>query len=605
MVGLHFKNARTQEAPMRKFITSVFIIVFVLFNTGLLLSQQNEEDGKFQKLMEEFLDAIWKFQPTAGTMAGFHKYDNKLEDFSERNLEKRLEELDGFNQDLVTKVDRTKMSPEFQIDHEMLMDALDLEKLKNEQLIPWEYDPIFYNTIFINCVKPLLEKDFAPMDARAKNATERLKALPKLIKQAKEILKTPTQISTETAIKQFPAILEMYKTELPTLISEVPEEQRTKLLAELGKAIPELENYQNYLSNELLPKSTGNIRLGEAHSRLLRLTLQNNIPIQELVERATADINNITKVEMSMVCLPLYRLMYPEVDMQQLTAQRGEDEARRIIIQGVLEKTKENHMAKEEFMDKIQSSVDEIKSFLMEKQLCDMPENNLDIEIMPEAFQGITWTKLIAPGAYESSSNYTYQITPIPDDWNEDQVTSFLQEYNNYLLPFYAVRKIYPGMFIPLFQASQNSSILRKLYPSMPLLKGWAIPFEEKLIFEGFGNYDLNLRLNQLKMQLRVITDFIAEFQIHESNWTKENAINYMVRVGFQTEAEAERKWNRILLLPGDAAYAYVGMQEILDMKAEYRRLKGDSYSEKEFCTKLLSYGALPLRHLKKKILEQ
>jgi uncharacterized protein (DUF885 family) len=106
-------------------------------------------------------------------------------------------------------------------------------------------------------------------------------------------------------------------------------------------------------------------------------------------------------------------------------------------------------------------------------------------------------------------------------------------------------------------------------------------------------------------MKLRVITDFIAEIQIHESNWTKEDAINYMVRVGFQTEAEAERKWNRILLLPGDAAYAYVGMQEIMDMEAEYKKMKGDSYDPKEFYAKLLSYGALPLRHLKKKILEQ
>jgi len=172
---------------MKKFITSVFIIVFVLFNTGLLLSQQNKEDGKFQKLMEEFLDAIWKFQPTAGTMVGSHKYDNKLENFTERNLEKRLGELDKFNQDLVTKVDRTKMSPEFQIDHEILMDALDLEKLKNEQLIPWEYDPIFYNTIFINCVKPLLEKDYAPLEQGPKMRQNGLRTCPNSSNRPKKV----------------------------------------------------------------------------------------------------------------------------------------------------------------------------------------------------------------------------------------------------------------------------------------------------------------------------------------------------------------------------------------------------------------------------------
>ncbi|KPL05168.1 MAG: hypothetical protein AMJ73_02115 [candidate division Zixibacteria bacterium SM1_73] len=590
---------------MRKIVISIFIFIFVLSSTGIVWSQQNEEDGKLQKIFEEYMDALWKFYPTAGTMAGFHRYDNKLGDFGEKNVEKRMEELDKFNQDLVTKVDRTKMSPEFQITHEMLMDALDSERLKFEQLIPWEYDPLFYNTIFINCVRPLLKNEFAPLDTRAKNATDRLKDLPKLIKQAKEILKNPTQISTETAIKQFPAIFEIFRTELPTLASQVPENQRTKLLSELGKVIPALEDYQNYLRNELLPKSAGNFRLGEAHVRFLRLTLQNNIPIQELVERARADVKNITEVEMAIVCLPLYRLMYPDVDMQQLTSQRGENEARRIIIKGVLDKIKEEHVSKDEFLDKIRSMTEEIKSFLNEKQLIDLPDMDLNIEPMPAEYQGITWTRFVTPGAYETSQNFTAQITPFPEDWNEQQITSFLEEYNNYLLYFYTIRTIYPGTFIPYFYANQNSSLLEKLYPSLPLIKGWSIPLEEKLIFEGFGNYDLRRRLNQLKFKLRIVTDFIAEFQIHEGNWTKEDAINYMMRVGFQTEAEAERKWNRILLLPGDAAYAYVGVQEILDMETEYKQLKGDSFSQKEFYKELLSHGALPLRHLKKKILEQ
>lgn len=589
---------------MKRFATAVFIIVFALFNTGLLLSQQNEEDAKFQKLMDAFLDAIWKFQPTVGTMAGFHKYDNKLEDFSEKNLEKRLGELDTFNQDLVTKVDRTKMSPEFQIDHEMLMDALDLERLKHEQLIPWEYDPVFYNTIFINCAKPLLEKEFAPLDARAKNATERLKDLPKLIKQAKESLKTPTQISTETAIKQFPAVFEIYRTEIPTLASQVPEDQRSKLLAELGKVIPALQDYQNYLSNDLLPRSTGNIRLGVVHPRIMQLTLQNNIPLQELLERARTDIHN-TQVEMALVCAPWYKIMFPDVTIEQLASQRGEEQARQIIIRSVLDKLKGEHASKDDMFDQIRASADEIKSFILEKNLLELSDGELNIEPMPAMYQGITWTRLVKPGAYETSNSYTCQITPIPDDWNEAQIISFLEEYNNFLTYFYVVRTVYPGTFVPSFITNQHASLLRKLYPNMALLKGWPLMVEEPLILQGFQNYDLRLRLHQLKMKLKTAVDFMIEFQVHESNMTKEQAIAYMVRAGYMTEAEAERKWNRTLLFPADAAYAYVGYQEILDMEKEYKQLKGDAFSQKEFMSRLLSYGALPLRHLKKKILEQ
>ncbi len=133
----------------------------------------------------------------------------------------------------------------------------------------------------------------------------------------------------------------------------------------------------------------------------------------------------------------------------------------------------------------------------------------------------------------------------------------------------------------------------------MPLIKGWPSYVTDLLVANGFGNYDLRLRLNQLKFQLKTVIDFLLELNIHEGSQTKEDAIKYMVNGGFQTEGEAEQNWNRILLKPGDAAYAYIGLQEIIDMQKEYRKLKGDAFTEKEFLTKLLSFGALPIRYLK------
>jgi uncharacterized protein (DUF885 family) len=119
------------------------------------------------------------------------------------------------------------------------------------------------------------------------------------------------------------------------------------------------------------------------------------------------------------------------------------------------------------------------------------------------------------------------------------------------------------------------------------------------LIISGFNNFDLRLRLNQLKFLLKAVIDFQLELNIHQAGMTKEQAIAYMIRGGFQTEVEAERKWNRILLKPGDAASQYIGYQEILDMEKDYRKIKGDAFSQKEFLEKLLSYGALPIRQLK------
>ena len=182
---------------MKKTIIPLAIFLIILSTTGLSLSQNNKEDSKFQKTLESYLDELWKFYPTAATLAGFHAYDDKLEDFSEKNLEKRMETLDTFNQEFVAKVDVTQLNPEARIDHEIMRDALDMEVLRNENLLPWEYNPIFYNEIFMDCIQSLFAKEFAPLEERAKNAVERLKDLPKFIKQAKESLKTPPQLHTE------------------------------------------------------------------------------------------------------------------------------------------------------------------------------------------------------------------------------------------------------------------------------------------------------------------------------------------------------------------------------------------------------------------------
>jgi hypothetical protein len=589
---------------MRKPIVPIFLFVFAFafLGLGFLLSQQNQEEAKFQKVMDAYLDAYWKFYPTAATMAGYHKYNDKLEDLGENNIEKHHEELDLFSQDMVTKADKTKLGAESQIDYDILRNALDLELMRHENLLPWQYNPIFYNQIFMDSLRSLLTKEFGPLDARMKAAIERAKAIPGLVKQAKANLQTPPQIYTETAIKQFPGIMDFYKVDVPKLIEPAPAEMKSRFQAEWTKVVAALEDYQSFLQTQLLPKSTGNFRLGEqAHSRLLTLTSEFSIPAQELVARANADYKNLRR-EMFLVGIPFYRIMYPNINLEQLTTQRGEEEVRDAVIQGVFDKIKVEHPTRENLLDRDKANVEALKSFFEQTKFIDLPDTGLMIEPMPLACRGLTLTRLLAPGPYETGGTYTVEISPLPVDLTDDQAKDLLEEYNNFYSPFWAVRSIYPGSFVPTFFTQKSGSLLRKLYPNMPLLKGWPVYVEEMLIYGGFGNYDLRQRLNQIKSQLKIVMDFQLELNIHQAGMTKEQAISYMTKRGFQTPAEAESKWNRILLNPCDAAYPYIGIQEIRDIEKDYKKMKGEAFSQKEFLQKLLSYGALPIRHLKAKL---
>jgi len=589
---------------MRKTLTLLILVLFVLSSSGMLLAQENPEDKKFQEAVDKYLDAYWKFYPTAGTLVGFHKYDKELEDLSSKSIEKRHTELDELNQEFVAKVDRFALSPELQIDHEIMVEALDMELIHHEALVPWAYNPLFYNDIFANCIKGLMTSDTAPAADRAKNASERLKDMEKLVKQAKENLQTPAQIYTETAIEQFKGIMDFYKLELPGLISEAPASEQAKLNQNMAKAVAALEDYQNFLQNELLPKSSGNFRLAGAHTRMLRILLKNDLPIQDVIARATADEKNIRR-DMLLTCVAFYKIMDPPFDIDNPPSNLSNDQLINAVISHVLEKINQEQISKDEYFQVLENQKEQIKSFIQESEIIEIPDVDVALEAVPVTERGFFSAQFIRPSAYQTSDDYTMKIGLIADEISDADFQSLQAEYNNFFIPFYVIRKVFPGEFVPYYISNQNTtSMARKLYPNMAMIKGWPVFVEEMMVKAGFGNYDLRLRLNQLKYLLKAAMDLKIELNIHQGGMTEEQAIAYMTRMGFQNEAEARQNWNNICLYPGDAVFTYVGLQELIDMEKAYQQKMGDSYSKKDFLNKVLSFGNLPLRHLKKKMTE-
>ena len=586
---------------MRKKLIAVMFCVFILAGFGWLASQQNPEDAKFAKTVDSYLDSYWKFFPTAATLAGYHKYNDKLEDLAESNIEDYLKTVDKVSADLVNKVSRDKLSPETQIDFDLLRDAIDLNLLRLEKIVPQQLNPLYYNEILLQSLRGLFIKEFAPLDARLKSATERAKALPGLVKTAKAELKTPPKEYTEEAIRKFPAILDFYRTEVPKLIEMGGVEAKSKFQVELGKAIIALEDYQRFLQADLLPRSTGNFRLGEAHQRIFQLTSSGMIMLNELGARATADAKNLRR-EMFLVCMPYYKIMDPKFDLDNTPANITQDQLFNNVVPHVMNQIKSAQPTKEDWFNKIKSTTDEIKAFIAKQGLLDVPEDSFSIELMPALDRNSILTKLVTPTPYEQSGSYSVQINPYFESLPADQVQSFMDEYPNYMLPIWTIHHVYPGDYFPAAFTLKNASLIRKLNPNQALLQGWPLYAQDMFVYAGFNDYDLKQRLFELKLKLEALMDFQIDVSVHEGSTTKEQALKLMTINGFQTPAEAERKWNKIVLNPNEASNAYIGYQTILDIEKEYKTAKGEAFSQKEFLKKLVSFGPLPLRILKTKI---
>ena len=208
----------------------------------------------------------------------------------------------------------------------------------------------------------------------------------------------------------------------------------------------------------------------------------------------------------------------------------------------------------------------------------------------------------MTPGAFEAGGPYTLYVREIPAAWSAEDATSFLEEHNNYYMDFMGIKNIYPGTFAATFFTRKDPSVIKRMAANQGLIQGWPIFLEELFMESGYGNYDLRMRLNQLKLQLKMVIDFQMDINVHEGTWTKEKVVEYMTVRGFMTKAEAERRWNQIVLSPCEGALPYIGYQEILDMEKDYSKLKGESFNVKDFLQKLLSHGAIPLRALKTRV---
>ena len=97
---------------------------------------------------------------------------------------------------------------------------------------------------------------------------------------------------------------------------------------------------------------------------------------------------------------------------------------------------------------------------------------------------------------------------------------------------------------------------LRKALWSGPFVEGWAVYAEELMVGAGYGadaGQNDALRMQQLKMQLRMTINAILDARVHAHGMTEDEAMSLMTVRGHQEDGEAAGKWRRALLTSGAA----------------------------------------------------
>lgn len=143
----------------------------------------------------------------------------------------------------------------------------------------------------------------------------------------------------------------------------------------------------------------------------------------------------------------------------------------------------------------------------------------------------------------------------------------------------------------------------RKLIPFTAYAEGWAL-YAEKLVWEYDLFSDQYSVLGYLASELFRAVRLVVDTGLHHKRWTREQAIEYMVRNTGADEVGVVIEVERYIVMPGQATAYKVGELEILRLRDLAREKLGEAFDIRDFHNVILKNGSVPLKILEKIVRE-
>jgi uncharacterized protein (DUF885 family) len=568
------------------------IVLFVTLALAPSAIAQNAEDQKLTAAFRAFLDDEFRHRPLEATRAGDHRFDDRLDDVSPAARAETKARLQKKHDTLPQMFAYERLSRDGQIDFEIWRQYLQRELWLMANTDSFANDPRIYNDYITESVYALLTQSTEPKPVNIKNATSRITQIPRIVEAAKAGLKTPPKVIVETAIKQNRGAIAFYERGIYELAGEAP--QMSELRPAIQKVLPALTDYQTWLEKELLPRATGDWRLGKSKfGQKLELELNAAITSEEVLKEAEAEADRV-EAEMYVIARQLWSKLFPKAVVPPDDAK-----GRRLAIRRVLDHLSNDHGQPEKLVVDARATAESLKAFIREKDILKLPEpDRCQIIEMPEFQRGNSIAFLNpAPPLDVKASSY-YAISPPPRDWEPGRARSYMKEYNRHMLQILTLHEAYPGHYVQLEYSNRHPSLVRKVLNSGVFAEGWAVYTEQVLLDEGYGNGDLALRIMQLKWYLRSVVNAILDYRMHCTGMTDEEALLLLVERAYQSEGEAILKIIRAKQSSCQLSTYFVGRMAFQRLRRRFQNELGDEFSLGRYHEAVLAHGTLPVRYL-------
>jgi uncharacterized protein (DUF885 family) len=559
-------------------------------------------DQAFQNLADEYIADLANLSPVGATMIGDHSADDELDEVDAAARGERLVLLREY-QAAIEALNFDELSRANQVDADLLLHNIESSIWSTEVLQEWAWNPRHYINISGGSIYSLLSRDYAPLEQRLMAAASRLEQIPRFLEQARGQLEPQRvpRVHAETAIAQNPGLGSIIDQMIIPQMGVLNGEDQARLNAAIETARDAIASHQTWLEEELLPNAGGDFRIGaDLYDRRLAFMLNSPLSRKEIRSRAEQAYENVRN-RMYEVAKTIYASKYPMAAFPD----QPDEAYKQVVIRAALEEAYEALPPRDGLVETAKGQLQQAIDFVVERDIVEMPEEPVEIIIMPEFQRGVSLAYLDPPGPLDRDQPAFYAIAPLPEDWTDEQVESFLREYNLYSIQDLTMHEAVPGHYLQLAHSNRYPSILRSVLWSGSFVEGWAAYAEQVMVEAGYNDNDPLQELIMLKWYLRVITNAIIDSAIHVDGMTRDQAMKLMVEGGFQEEREAAGKWIRAQLTSAQLSTYFVGVQEHIEMRRAVEKAWGEDFTYRRYHDKALSFGSPPVKYVRALILDE
>lgn len=559
-------------------------------------------DDAFEELSADYIGRLPEFSPVSATSIGDHRADGQLDQVNAA-AGKRANAGHRKDRASLDDIDWQELSRANKVDAELLRADLDSRIWSYQTLQEWAWNPMQYVNLCGSSLYSLVARDFAPLEERIENAASRLEQFPRFLRQARAVLvpERVPKVHAETAVQQNRGIHSIIDSMIVPHRDALSPELVERLDTAIATAKEAIDEHQQWLEQELLPKAAGDFRLGPLlFDQKLRHTLNSPLGRREIRQRAESDYVTVRNA-MFLLAKEIYANKHPYASFPDDPSEAY----KQVVIRAALEEAYRHLPEPDAIVDIATANVQQATDFVREHDLVTIPHDPLEIIIMPEYQRGVSIAYLDPPGPLDAGQKSFYAVAPLPEDWTEQQVNSFLREYNLYAIQSLTLHEAVPGHYLQLALSNRYPSTLRAVLWSGPFVEGWAVYAERAMIDAGYLENDPLMRLTSLKWYLRVVTNAIVDQAIHVDGMSREAALKLMIEGGFQEEREAAGKWTRAQLTSTQLSTYFVGYQEHADMRRATELAWGDDFTQRRYHDQALAYGSPPVRYVRALILDE